>query len=390
MWVNRFVTAPLPFGVEPVVPPGELGIQLRGGMQWGALGQDADYTVWGGNGPNFSSDVLGAAMSSPTSIASAETNGKSIGARFRIYPLPVDTNWGRLELGASTYNGKWTNGNWFNSWGVDFNYFVGNLQTRGEWLSSYRQMPNGQASDNRQGWYVQAGYFLTGLKVPGLPDVINNYLRRFEPLVRYSGVNQRGVSTDDIQGATGVGLGGTQVGIGSRFRHQRVAGDVRAAFARSGAWARLLDRTVDRLAERIRHRIAARGRSVRLVYRRANAGGFDTERPRVPQPVHDRILRGVTIMKKIFVALILAALAIGSTGARVSAQEQDNISPAEHKRLFREGAQLWPVYCNTCHNARPGSEKAPYEWDQIMMHMRTLGNLPPDDAKAILEYLKTR
>ena len=95
-------------------------------------------------------------------------------------------------------------------------------------------------------------------------------------------------------------------------------------------------------------------------------------------------------MKKIFVTILLAAVAIGSTGLRVSAQEQENMSPAEHKRLFREGAKLWPVYCNTCHNARPGSEKAPYEWDQIMMHMRTLGNLPPDDAKAILEYLKTR
>jgi mono/diheme cytochrome c family protein len=94
-------------------------------------------------------------------------------------------------------------------------------------------------------------------------------------------------------------------------------------------------------------------------------------------------------MKKIFVAIVLAGVAIGSTGARVSAQQQE-ISPAEHKRLFREGAKLWPVYCNTCHNARPGSEKAPYEWDQIMMHMRTVGNLPADDANAILEYLKTR
>jgi mono/diheme cytochrome c family protein len=94
-------------------------------------------------------------------------------------------------------------------------------------------------------------------------------------------------------------------------------------------------------------------------------------------------------MKKIFVAIVLAALAIGSTGPRASAQ-QEEISPAEHKRLFREGAQLWPVYCNTCHNARPGSEKAPYEWDQIMMHMRSVGNLPADDAQAILEYLKTR
>lgn len=93
-------------------------------------------------------------------------------------------------------------------------------------------------------------------------------------------------------------------------------------------------------------------------------------------------------MRKLFAAIALATLAIGSAGTPVLAQE--NLSPAEHRRLFREGAKLWPVYCNTCHNARQGSEKAPYEWDQIMMHMRTLGNIPPDDAKAILEYLKSR
>lgn len=94
------------------------------------------------------------------------------------------------------------------------------------------------------------------------------------------------------------------------------------------------------------------------------------------------------MMRKLFAATVLAILAIGYAGAPASAQ--DNISAAEHKRLFREGAKLWPLYCNTCHNARPGSEKAPYEWDQIMMHMRTLGNLPPQDADAILEYLKAR
>ncbi len=72
------------------------------------------------------------------------------------------------------------------------------------------------------------------------------------------------------------------------------------------------------------------------------------------------------------------------------ARAADEVSQtAEHRQLVIKGAKLWPVYCNTCHNARPGSEKAPYEWNQIMMHMRTLGNLPPDDAKAILEYLKT-
>jgi mono/diheme cytochrome c family protein len=97
------------------------------------------------------------------------------------------------------------------------------------------------------------------------------------------------------------------------------------------------------------------------------------------------------MMKKIFLAIAFAILAIGWTGVQVSAQEQpDNMSPAEHKRLFREGAKLWPVYCNTCHNARPGSEKAPYEWDMIIMHMRTLGNFPQEDTQAILEYLKAR
>jgi len=213
MWVNRFVTAPLPFGVEPVVPPAELGVQLRGGLQFGQLGQDLDYTVWGGNGPNFSSPVLGAAVSSPTAVANSQTNGKSIGARFRIYPIPADAELGRLELGASTYNGKWMNGNWYNSWGVDFNYFIGNLQTRGEWLESYRQMPMGQNTDHRQGWYLQAGYFLNGINIPCLPDQLNSYIHRLEPLVRYSGVNQRGVSTDDIAAATGVGVGGMQVGL---------------------------------------------------------------------------------------------------------------------------------------------------------------------------------
>ncbi len=61
----------------------------------------------------------------------------------------------------------------------------------------------------------------------------------------------------------------------------------------------------------------------------------------------------------------------------------------QHLELFREGQALWPIYCNHCHNARNPAEFAPYQWDQIMMHMRTMENLPPHDQDAILEYLKT-
>jgi len=197
MWVNRFITAPLPFGAEPVVPPSEMGIQVRGGMQWGARGQDFDYTLWTGNGPSFTAPVLGAALNAVTGVATSKTNGKSIGARFRFYPIPVDTNFGRLEIGASTLNGKWFDGDWYNAWGVDFSYFRQSLRTRGEWMTAYRQLPDG-TSDNRQGWYVQASYLLNGLKLPFLPEEASRIVQRLEPLIRYSGVNQHAVVQEDI------------------------------------------------------------------------------------------------------------------------------------------------------------------------------------------------
>jgi mono/diheme cytochrome c family protein len=65
-----------------------------------------------------------------------------------------------------------------------------------------------------------------------------------------------------------------------------------------------------------------------------------------------------------------------------------NISKAERRELFRRGAELWPVKCQQCHNARPGSEFTPEQWQMILMHMRTLANLPPQDAQAVYVYLQ--
>jgi mono/diheme cytochrome c family protein len=90
-------------------------------------------------------------------------------------------------------------------------------------------------------------------------------------------------------------------------------------------------------------------------------------------------------MKKIIIALVLLAAAFGSFSTPCRAAEE---SKAERRQLIRDGARMWPVYCSQCHNARPGSEFAPYQWDQIMMHMRALPNLPAQNARAILEYLK--
>lgn len=217
LWVNRFVTAPLPFGAETLIPPSDLGVQLRGGVQWGSLGQDFDYTTWISNGPGFDSTlpapVVGEVVSPVNNIAT-NTNTRALGTRLRFYPFPLDANLGRLELGASTLDGKWHDGLWYNAWGVDFAYERGNLQTRGEYLETYRQMPAGAPSaDNRQGWYLQVGYFLNGLHAPHEPEEIAKYLDKSELLVRYSGVNQRAVVAEEISTTPAIGSSG----LGSIF-----------------------------------------------------------------------------------------------------------------------------------------------------------------------------
>jgi mono/diheme cytochrome c family protein len=81
-----------------------------------------------------------------------------------------------------------------------------------------------------------------------------------------------------------------------------------------------------------------------------------------------------------FLAMVLIALSSGRALAVEDEQAQ--------RQLFKQGAKLWPVYCAQCHNARPGSEFSPAQWDVIMMHMRTQANLPAHDARALTEYLK--
>jgi mono/diheme cytochrome c family protein len=91
-------------------------------------------------------------------------------------------------------------------------------------------------------------------------------------------------------------------------------------------------------------------------------------------------------MKKLAAALMLiAALAPLVAGTSIA---QEEMSKAEKRELFRKGAQLWPVYCAQCHSPRPPGDYSSYQWNIVMAHMRTLGNIPPADANAILAYLK--
>ena len=81
------------------MPPTDIGVQARGSMQWGALGQDVDYTLWIANGPSFDSalptPVVGQTLNPQNNIA-LNSNGRAFGGRFRLYPFPLDAGLGRL------------------------------------------------------------------------------------------------------------------------------------------------------------------------------------------------------------------------------------------------------------------------------------------------------
>lgn len=93
------------------------------------------------------------------------------------------------------------------------------------------------------------------------------------------------------------------------------------------------------------------------------------------------------MISKRLAVVMLSLLMLCSVVGAASAKE---ISKAEKRKLILKGSKLWGMYCNQCHNARPPGEKAPYEWNQEILHMRTLGNIPAENARAILEYLRAR
>jgi mono/diheme cytochrome c family protein len=85
----------------------------------------------------------------------------------------------------------------------------------------------------------------------------------------------------------------------------------------------------------------------------------------------------------LIIVLALATAAI--TPSVIKASEEQS---KEQRELYVTGAKLWPVYCAQCHNARPGSQFSPTQWDAITMHMRTQSIMPAKDIRAITEFLK--
>lgn len=92
-------------------------------------------------------------------------------------------------------------------------------------------------------------------------------------------------------------------------------------------------------------------------------------------------------MRKLRITILVAAALVMLGAPPLWAQGSE---VASSKALFRRGARLWPMYCSQCHKARAGSELSPGQWDTVMMHMRARANLTGEDARAIMQFLKSR
>ena len=84
----------------------------------------------------------------------------------------------------------------------------------------------------------------------------------------------------------------------------------------------------------------------------------------------------------------MVVLALAMAAMRPSLGIASEEQTKEQRELYVTGAKLWPVYCAQCHNARPGSQFSPAQWDAITMHMRTQSIMPAKDMRAITEFLK--
>jgi len=182
-WINKLITRPLPYrstSAGGLLRFSEIGAQLRGVVPLGkSPGSEVEYTVFVSNGPRFSSAVRGASLEN-----NFEDNNipKAYGGRIGFRPLPFDWRRGRLKIGASTYNGKWSGDRWLNVWGLDWAYQYEPFELRGEYLGFRREMPTGVNTDKRGGWYLQGAYKLSSVPI--------SFIDRSEVILRYSGLHQ--------------------------------------------------------------------------------------------------------------------------------------------------------------------------------------------------------
>lgn len=165
-WINKLPSAPPGFGHDGAAPVSEIGMQLRGGRNFGGQGKFT-YAGYVGNGPKLEGEDGEIHAIEAEGFAGNPDDEFVYGGRVSLLPFP------KLEVGVSgafgdvavvendgaDISGDPTRG--YTVFGFDSSYQLGNFDLRGEYIS--QEVDAEPASIAPEGgkwetWYVQGAY----------------------------------------------------------------------------------------------------------------------------------------------------------------------------------------------------------------------------------------
>jgi len=175
-WINKLPSAPPGFGHDGAAPISEIGVQLRGGMNFGDQSKFT-YAGYVGNGPKLEGEDGEIHAIEAEGFAGNPDDEFVYGGRVSFLPIP------KLELGISgamgdvavvendgmDISGDPTRD--YTVFGFDSSYQLGNFELRGEFIS--QEVDTEEASVAPEGgkwetWFLQSAYKFADAKWEGV------------------------------------------------------------------------------------------------------------------------------------------------------------------------------------------------------------------------------
>lgn len=211
-WINKLPTPPLPYADEanPVIPPSDLGLDIRGAVPvgtWGgrlAVPMVLTYDFWCANGPR---EDAGDIVLDGTNY-NDNNNNKSIGARLSFRPWPY------REFGISGMRAQWNNNThggdvsskrdlYYNAIVADTDlHFTDYFRFCGEFMWTKKQMP--KDSDVATSTDVTQRAFWAQVSSTCLALTKVEYIKDLEMVVRYGLINTTGQNRNQRQWSFGL------------------------------------------------------------------------------------------------------------------------------------------------------------------------------------------
>lgn len=206
---NKLISRPLP---SISIIPGtyaDLGLEARG---WFPSYADARFRyhfyVVNGLGDNDGDNIY---EQNGLKRSRDNNNNKALGAQLALFAAKG------LELGGSAYWGKWDDKDKHDTFilGPHLIYNQGPLELRSEYIFQHIENANGLSSSdaNLRGFYFQAAYKLSGLK-------LHNFLDKWEVASRYDWLNNADGVSSLKQGNVPADKSESRVSAGMIFRPQ--------------------------------------------------------------------------------------------------------------------------------------------------------------------------